>query len=159
MRFIFPDHPEYYVIGGLILVAVVGVVALYQYFFPPAVDRLRADPRYQAAFTLYNTNLQFENPTRDDRQAALAVAVTYLENEGVPADEARRNLQLTVAGYDRERSYDLRHEALAYEQLGAHELALEYFERAAMWQEDHDRTDYQFLQRCIARVRGKVRPG
>jgi hypothetical protein len=158
MRFIYPDNPEYYVIAGVALVVLVGVVALYQYFFPPAVDRLRTDPRYQAAFTLYTTNLQFENPTRDDRQAALAVAATYLEGEGVPADEARRNLQLIVAGYDRERSYDLRHEALAYEQLGANELALEYFERAAMWQEDHDRTDSQFLQRCIARVQGKIRP-
>jgi tetratricopeptide (TPR) repeat protein len=136
----------------------VGVVA-YQRLRPPAWERLLRDGRYHQALAVYATNLQHEEPTADDRRQALAAAVEYLTKEhGVAPEEARQNLPLVVARFDRDRSYELRHEAVAYEQAGAYGLALEYYERAARWQEEYDPKDYQFLQGCAARVRRKARP-
>src|SRR4051812_42305509 len=126
---IWVDRPELYAAVAVILVLAVAGMALYQWLFPPLVDKLRTDPRYQAAVSLYMSLLQFEGPTRDDRLSALAVACDQLEKQhDIPAGEARRNLLLLVAPYDRGRSYDLRHEAIAYEQIGANELALSHFE-------------------------------
>jgi hypothetical protein len=157
---VIPESPEVYILIGVVLVLAVAGAALYQRFFPPAAQKLLADQRYRAALSVYTDRLQMEQPTRADRQAALAAASDYLWNEGgVPAEEAGRNLLLVVAGHDRERSYDCRHDALAYEQAGAYEMALDCFETAAMWQEDHDPKDHQFLQRCLARVRKKVPQG
>jgi hypothetical protein len=67
-------------------------------------------------------------------------------------------MRLAVARFDRKQSNDVRNEAAFYERAGAYDLALEYYERAAWWQEKHDPKDYQFLQQCAARVRRKVRP-
>jgi hypothetical protein len=159
MRIIFiPDTPEFWLIAAAVLALII-VIAVYRWLRPPAAERLIADPRYRQALEVYAGNLQHEDPTYDDRQAALAVAADYLAAEhGVPAEEAEANLRLVAAVYDRERSYELRHEAIAYEQAGAYDQALDYYERAARWREGHDAEDYQFLQRCAARVRGKVRP-
>jgi hypothetical protein len=160
MRVYFiPESPDVYIFAAVFLVVAVACVTLYRRIFPPAALKLLADPRYQEALSIYTNHLRIEGPTRADRRAALAAASDHLVDErGVPAEEARLNLQSAVAGHDRERSYDMRHEALACEEAGEHEMALDYFERAAMWQEDHDPEDIQFLERCMTRVRGKIRP-
>jgi tetratricopeptide (TPR) repeat protein len=156
---IIPDTPEFWIIAAVVVLVIVGI-ALFRWLRPPLLQKLLEDARYQQALGVYADSLPHEELTRDNRRQAVAVAIQYLEKEhGIPPDEAGPNVRLVVAEHDRERSYELRHEALAYEQAGAYDLALDYFERAAVWQEEHDPKDYQFLQRCIARVRGKVRPG
>jgi hypothetical protein len=136
---------------------VVGILA-WRRLFPPAIEKLQRDQRYHQALAVYAANLRTEEPTREERRAALAAATAYLVNEhGVPEAEAAPNVRLLVAAYDREQSYELRHQALALEEAGDHESALAYFERAARLQKEHDRQDYRFLQRCVARVRGKMR--
>jgi hypothetical protein len=159
MRIIFfRDTPEFWIALAIVLVIVIGVV-IYHVIRPPPVKKLLQDGRYHQALAVYAGNLPPGEPTWEDRHNAFAVAAEYLTNEhGIPAEQAEPNLRLVVAEYDREQSYELRHEAIAYERAGAHELALEYFERAARLQEGHDREDYEFLQRCVARVRRKVRP-
>ncbi len=159
MRVIFiPDTPEFLVVLAALVLLVIGI-ALYQWLRPPAIKRLLPDGRYQQALAVYAANLGQPEPTPDERRQALAVAAEYLSREhGIAAEEAAANLRVLVAAYDRDQSYELRHEALAYEQAGAFQLALECFERAARLQEEHDPKDHQFLQRCVARVRGKVRP-
>src|SRR5262245_47964242 len=143
MRFIiFHDTPEFWAALGMVVLAIIGV-AIYQWLRPPAVKKVAADGRYQQAMSVYIDNTPREDPSREDRQKALAVATEYLMGEhGIPAEEAGANLLLLVKEYDREQSYELRHEALAYEQAGAYELALDYFERAARLQEEHDPEDY-----------------
>jgi tetratricopeptide (TPR) repeat protein len=158
MRFIiWQDSPEFWATAAVV-VAVIVCVAVYQCFRPPAWKRLLKDERYYQALSVYAANLRHEEPTRDDRRQALEAAVQYLVSEhGIPAEEARENLRLLVAQYDRDRSYELRNEAVAHEQAGAYGLALEYYERAARWQEEHDPKDHQFLQGCVDRVRRKAR--
>jgi len=165
VRIIFlPDNPDLILIGVAVVVLAVVGVALYQWIRPPALPKLREDPRYQQALEVYVRGLAHDPlespPTPEERQAALDLAAESLTKEhAVPADEARKNLRLVVAAHDKELSYELRHEALVHEQNGAYDLALDCFERAARLQVEHDREDHEFLQRCIARVRGKVRPG
>jgi hypothetical protein len=162
MRIVFlPDSPEVWAVAiGILVVTVIGV-AIYQWLRPPATKKLIEDPRYLQALDVYAAGLPGEaEPSRQDRQAALAAAVECLAKEhGVAAEEAERGLRLLIAEYDKDRSYELRHQALTYEQAGAYDLALDYFERAARLREEHDPEDYQFLQRCAARVRGKARTG
>jgi hypothetical protein len=137
---------------------VIGVV-VYQWLWPSASKKVLDDDRYHQALAVYIDSLRGEEPTRDDRRAALAAATLYLVNQhGIPSADAAQRMLLMVAAYDREQSYELRHEAIAFEEAGDYESALTYFERAARLQEDHDPADYRFLQACIARVRGKVRP-
>jgi tetratricopeptide (TPR) repeat protein len=161
MRFIYiPEDPLVWLIVGAIVLFGIGY-AVFRSIWPATIDKLQSDDRYRQALAVYAGNLpQQEEPTRDDRRNAFVAAAAYLTTDhGIAAEEAERNLRLVVAQYDREVSYDLRHEALGYERAGAHQLALEYFERAARLQEEHDPKDYQFLQRCIARVRKKVQCG
>jgi hypothetical protein len=159
MRFIvWNDTPEFYAALGFMVVLVIGI-AIYSWLRPPKWKKLIEDSRYHQAISVYAANLQQEKPTDDDRQHALTLAVGYLTNEhGIPAEEAEVNLRLLVAQHDRDRSYELRQEGSFYEQAGAHDLALDYYERAAWWQAEHDPKDHQFLQQCAARVRKKVRP-
>jgi tetratricopeptide (TPR) repeat protein len=160
-RIIFiPEDPMVWLfVIGLLVAGLVGV-AVYPWLWPAPIKKLVVDNRYTQAMAIYAGNLpQGTEPTREQRQDALAQAVDYLTHEhNIPSDQAMANLRIMVAEYDNEQSIDLRHEALAYEQAGAYELALEYFERAARLREEHDREDYEFLQRCIARVRKRVRP-
>jgi tetratricopeptide (TPR) repeat protein len=155
---IWNDTPEFLAAIGIVVALVIGV-AVYQWLRPPGWQRLLKDGRYHQALAVYAANLQHGDPTADDRRRALAAAVQYLTAEhAVPAEDAAANLRLVVAQYDRDRSYELRNEAVAHEQAGAYGLALEYYERAARWQQEHNPKDYQFLQTCVARVRSKVRP-
>jgi tetratricopeptide (TPR) repeat protein len=155
--FIWPDTPEFW--GGLaIVLGIIVCVLVYHVLWPPAWKKLLKDRRYDQGLGVYAEHLRHEDATNDDRRRAFAAAVQYLTNEhGIPPEEAAQNLRLLVAQYDRDRSYDLRNEAVAHEQAGAYGLALEYYERAARWQEEHDPKDFQFLQTCVDRVRRKAR--
>jgi tetratricopeptide (TPR) repeat protein len=161
--FIIPNSTEDWVILLTVLALVIGIgigVTVWQRLWPPATKKLLEDDRYHQALAVYAGNLPAEEPTRDDRRSALAAATLYLVNEhGIDSREAAPNVRLVVAAYDRDQSYELRHEGLAYEEAGDPESALAYYERAARLQEEHDPKDYQFLLRCADRVRRKVRSG
>lgn len=159
MRVIFiPESPEVWLVLGIVLLLLIAF-CIYRQIRPPLLQRLLADQRYRQALAIYAGNLPGESPPPEDLEKAFALACDCLIRDlGVPAAEAGPNLRLVVKDYDRARSYDLRHEALAYEEAGAHDLAVEFFERAARLQERHDPEDHAFLMRCVARVRGKVRP-
>src|SRR5262245_24419376 len=137
MRVIFlPTSPEAW-IGVLIVVALLIGVVLYQRLWPSASQRALEDGRYHQALAVSADNLPGEEPTRDDRRAAVAAATLYLVKEhGIPSAEAAPNMRRVVAAYDREQSYELRHEAIAYEEAGDYESALAYFVRAARLQEE-----------------------
>lgn len=158
MRFIiWRDTPEFWAALAIVLLIIVGA-CIYQWWRPPVWKKLLDDRRYQEALSVYAANLPREEPTAEDRRQAVVAAVEYLTMEhGLSAEEARPNVRVVVARYDRDQSYELRQEAVFYEQAGAYDLALDYYERAARWQQEHDPKDYQFLQQCAARVRKKVR--
>ncbi len=157
MRPIFiPDTPEAWLGIAAIVVLVVGIL-IYQWIRPPAWKKLIQDDRYRQALKVYAEVVHRDHELCDVRQQALAAGTAYLANEhGLAAEEASRNLRHVVAQYARDQSYELRNEGAAHEQAGAYELALDLYQRAAWWQEENDPKDYQFLQRCIARVRGKT---
>lgn len=157
--FILPDSPEVYLIGLATLVIGIIVVALYQWVRPPLLKTLLNDERYLHALTVYTNHLPTDTePSREQRHDARARAAEYLTREhGIAAVDAERNVRVVVAALDKDRSYELRQDAVTYEQAGAYELALDHYERAARLQEEHDKEDHAFLQRCIARVRKKVR--
>jgi tetratricopeptide (TPR) repeat protein len=161
MRPIFlPTDPETWLIVIVGMVVLIAGIAIYQWLRPPAVQRVMADARYPQAMGVYVGHLPADvEPDWEQRQHAFDAAVEYLTKEyGIAADEAGKNLRVLVGEYNKERSYELRQEAITYEQAGAYEMALDHFERAARLREGFDAEDYEFLQRCIARVRGKVRP-
>jgi hypothetical protein len=159
MRVLYiPQDPLVWLLIAGLVVAVL-VVAFFRRLFPSATKKALADPRYHQALAVYVDRLPGEDPTREERWDALDVATRYLIDEhGVAPAAAGPNLRRVVQQYDREQSYDLRHQGIAHEEAGEFEQALVYYERAARLQEQHDRADYEFLQRCVARVRGKVRP-
>ena len=154
---IIPESPIVWLIIAGLLVCGVGI-GLYQWLRPPAWQKLLQDDRYRQALKIYAATVRQEEAMCDVRRKALAVAIEYLVNDhGIPAAEAESNLRRIVVQYAREQSYELRNEAVAYEQEGSYDQALDCYQRAAWWQEDHDPKDYQFLQRCVTRVRGKAR--
>jgi hypothetical protein len=157
MRPIFiPDTPEAWIAIAAVVVLIVGIV-LYQWIRPPVWKRLMQDDRYRQALKVYAEVVHRDHSLSDVRHQAVAAATAYLVNQHrIVAGEADRNLRHVVAEYARDQSYELRNEGAAHEQAGAYDLALDFYQRAAWWQEEHNPKDYQFLQRCIARVRGKA---
>jgi hypothetical protein len=160
MRPIFiPDSPEPWLIVAAIVAVGLGIAA-YQWVRPPAWKKLLQDDRYRKALDVYAEAVGRDDQSAGVRRQALAAGTAYLADEcGIPVEEGEPNLLRVVAVYARDQSYELRHEAVAFEQAGAYDMALDCYQRAAWWQEDHDPKDYQFLQRCIARVRCKARSG
>lgn len=153
---IIPDSPEAWLIILAVIVIIAGAV-FYSWLRPPAWKKLLQDQRYCQALNVYADTVQSQDCLGDVRRHALATGTSFLTNEhGIPAEEAARNLRLVVAQYARDQSYALRQEAVAFEQDGHYDQALDHYQRAAWWQEDHDPKDYQFLQRCVARVRSKA---
>jgi tetratricopeptide (TPR) repeat protein len=145
-------------IGIGVIIAIGLAIAAWQGLFPSATKKLLKDDRYRQALRVYSEAVGAqEEPTLDDRREAFAAAAEYLVSEhGIPSAEAARNMRLMVAVYDRDQSYDLRNDAAIYEEAGDYQSALVNYERAARLQEQHDRKDYDVLQRCIARVRRKI---
>jgi hypothetical protein len=161
MPIFIPDSTEVWLMLAAILAVGVGGgvgIGVYQWLRPPLWKKLSQDERYCNALIVYAEAIGRDEQTGNIRRHAHAAGTAYLVNEhGIPAEEAGANLQRVVAVYARNQSYDLRSEGVNFEQAGAYDLALDCYQRAAWWQEEHDPKDYQFLQRCIARVRGKVR--
>ena len=118
MRFIFlPEDPDLILAGVAVVVLLILGVAAYHWIHPPVLPKLREDSRYQQALEVYARGLPRDPaespPAHEERQGALDLAAEYLTKEhAVPADEARKNLGLVVAAYDKDLSYELRHEAL-----------------------------------------------
>jgi hypothetical protein len=64
------------------------------------------DDGYRQALAVYLKHLRTQEPTREDRRAALAAAIAHLVTElGIPPTEASPNMGLVVAAYDRDQSY------------------------------------------------------
>jgi tetratricopeptide (TPR) repeat protein len=144
----------------LALVIAVGVaIFVWQYFWPSTRVKVLADERYRQALVVYADKLQREDavePTREERQAAFTEATEFLVREhGIPSAEAAARRHLMVAAYDRDQSYELRNEALGFEEAGAYASAIACYERAARLQEENDPKDHQFLLKCVSRVRRK----
>ena len=94
--------------------------------------------------------------TQEDRNRAMASAVEVLKTiHGLSPQVAGANLRLVLAELDRQRSYDLRSLAVQYEMSGDWEQALQHYEQAASLRVERDDRDYQFLMKCIQRVRDK----
>jgi hypothetical protein len=158
MPVIIPTNPEHLLYGLVAVALIVGIAIIWNRIFPPAIDKLLPDSRYQEALGVYAAKLANTDPSRDDRRAALQEATTYLiDNHDIPARRAKRNMRRMQAFYDREQSDGFRDTAFAYEEAGDYESALLNFQRAARWQKDHNRAAYDFLRRCAARVERKAR--
>ncbi len=144
------------VLGGVICIGL--AIAAWQRLFPSAIKKVLKDSRYHQALAVYRQHLGPEELALDDRRDAFTVATVYLVKEhGIPPEEAGPNMRLMVAAYDRDQSFDLRNDAAIYEEAGDYQSALVNYERAARLQEEHDQKDFEVLQRCIARVRRKMR--
>jgi hypothetical protein len=94
-------------------------------------------------------------PDGDDKTRALTAAVDFLQNSGIPAEKAEPALRLLIAELDRDRSYDLRNQAVEHEQAGEWDQAIECYGQAASLREEWDQKDCAFLLGCIERVRKK----
>lgn len=162
MRVIFiPNSNEEIAIIVGVIVLVLGiavVVSFYKRLFPSTISRLASDMRYRQALGVYVGNLQSEDPTREERRAAVIEAISYLVNDhGIPSAEASTNMRLVVATFDHDQSLALRQEGAAHEEAGDYASARAYYERAARLQEEHDPADHGFLLQCIARVSARIR--
>jgi hypothetical protein len=143
--------------GLAITLVIIAAIAIAGYRSASArAARLVKDPRYEQALQVYADGLRTDTePTREEKKNALAAAVNYLQNDGIPAAKAEKSLRLLVGELERERSYDLRTQAAEFEEASEWEKAIEYYRRAADLREEWDPADYQFLLKCINRVRGK----
>jgi tetratricopeptide (TPR) repeat protein len=119
--------------------------------------RLLKRDQYQEALHIYLDHLPADvEPGPEDKRGALAAGVAYLhEQHGIGRKEAEAHLQLLAAEIDRPRSHELRNQALAYEQEGQWDEAIDFYTQAANLQEQWDPKDHKFLLKCIERVRAK----
>jgi hypothetical protein len=145
--------------GLLTVLALVAVVVGWLWLFPPAplrLKRLARDRRYQEALQTYGRSLpEGSEHSPEEKEEALAAAIQVLEGQGVAPAAARVNLRLLLAEMDRQRSYELRHQAVVHEEAGEWDLAAQYYEQAARLRVDWDKNDCDFLLQCIRRVRDK----
>lgn len=144
---------------GLVAIAALvgGIIVVARFAKPARAQRLLQDERQQQALEVYCKFLEsLEEPTLQDRQQALATAVEFLVTQhGLPADKSDANLRLAVSEMDRGQSYELRQEAVEYEQSGNWQEAVQLYEQAAELQRPWDLKDHAFLLKCVARVRSK----
>src|SRR5262245_21681080 len=116
MRVIYiPNSTEEWIgilIALLIVLAVAGVIFLWNKISPPLLTRLVADERYQHAMGIYTDKIgNITESTREQRWAAFDAARDYLVGvRGIPLAEADKNLGVMVAAYDKDLSYGLRGE-------------------------------------------------
>lgn len=153
LRYTFPPG----LFGVLAVVAALAVFVWRMEAPNRRVQALGSDPRYRQALALYTQALAGnEDPSRDEQQQALNTAVAWLQQtHGIEAAAARTGLRQLMAAMDKERSYELRHMALALEQGGMYEGAIRHFRQAAALREEWDREDHAFLLECIRRVEQK----
>jgi hypothetical protein len=118
--------------------------------------RLLKNSSYQQAVEVYVKSLPADKePDREDRKKAIAAGVEFLQNSGIPAEQAESSLRLLIGELERGHSYDFRNQAVEHEQAGEWEQAIANYEKAARLREEWDRSDYEFLLKCIKRVRDK----
>ena len=141
--------------GILTVLGIIAVIVVWVRFFPPAQTRARRlskDPLYQQAMEVYERILTEKPDARADAQAE---TVTFLENQGVPRDKAETNLRLLLAEADRELSYELRNQAVVFEEAGEWDSAISLYQQAARLREQWDPKDHAFLLTCVQRVQTK----
>jgi tetratricopeptide (TPR) repeat protein len=159
-RFDSLDKPLTYRFPVGLLTALGIVVAIGARIYLSAQSRARRllkDNRYQQALEVYAKSLPSNSePNRQDIENALAGGVEFLlQTHGIPARKAGPHLRLLVSELERERSYELRNQGVEHEQAGEWEQAIGYYEQAACVRENWDKADYEFLLKCIQRVRDK----
>lgn len=145
-------------VGLLTVLGIVAAIGAGIFFSAPVrAGRLLKDSRYQQALQVYAKSLPSgSEPNREDIENALAAGLKFLEQDhGIPARKAEPNLRLLVRELERERSYALRNQAAEHEQASEWDQAIEYYGQAARVREKWDQQDYEFLLKCIQRVRDK----
>jgi hypothetical protein len=145
---------------GLVTVVglVVAIVVLVR-LFPTTqarLKRLSRDHKYVEAMQVYGKNLpEGAEPSAEEKERALATAVQTLQSQGISATTARANLRLILGEIDRQRSYELRNQAVIHEENGEWDQAAEHYEQAARLRLEWDKGDCAFLLGCVQRVRDK----
>ncbi len=152
----------YRVPAGLLTVVFLVILGLTVNYFMPStysrVQRLLQNTKYAQAVEVYEAALPGSNEesTAVLRRLALTTASDYLVNEkSVPRPEAESNLKMIVSQREEMTSKALRQLALAHEEAGEWDDALDRYEAAAELRELWDPKDYAFLQKCIHRVEQK----
>jgi tetratricopeptide (TPR) repeat protein len=151
---------------GLVTILLLGIALGIAIYFGSrkieVVQKLAADPRFQAALEVHHAALPpaEEQTTREHRRAALQTAIEFMETEHkVPLADAQTKVRGLVAAVDESRSKDLRYQASLHEQAGEWDEALDLYEEAAELRELWDEKDYAYLLKCIARVEKKQASG
>jgi tetratricopeptide (TPR) repeat protein len=149
---------RYWIPPGLATVmAVVAVACAAGYLSAVArAKRLRKDWKFDKALEIYIQSLLPDTePGEDDKRRAFAAGLEFLHRHEIPPTKAEAGLRLLVAQQVRDRSYELRNQAVLHEQAGEWEQAIDYYSHAARLQAEWDQRDHEFLLQCIARVRNK----
>jgi hypothetical protein len=146
--------------GLISLIFLVLIVAALIYFMPTEhrrVQRLLQDPKYTQAAEIYSASLpkDDEESTKEHREQALIAAIDFLVEKSIPRAEAAANLKKIISHHEELRSKHLRQQALAAEMAGDWNEAIDLYEEAAELRELWDEKDFEFLQKCIARVAKK----
>ena len=145
-------------VGLVTALGIVAAIGVCIYLSAKArARRLLKDNRYQQALAVYATSLPTgSEANREEIENAIAGGVEYLQQTyGIPAQKAEPRLRFLVKELERERSYELRNQGAEHEQAGEWEQAIEYYGQAARVREKWDQADYEFLLKCIQRVRDK----
>ena len=157
-------HPplRYRIPLGLVgLIFLIVFLAKIDSVFPSNAARARRmlkDPQYAQAVEVYERSLPGpdEESTADLRKQAFAAAVEFLTTaKSLGKSEAEARLRKIISWREEEKSKYLRQQALAYEETGDWNEALDHYEEAAELRELWDAKDFAFLQKCIARVEKK----
>ncbi|WP_254508348.1 tetratricopeptide repeat protein [Anatilimnocola floriformis] len=157
-------HPplRYRIPPGLIgLLILIVFLAKFDALFPTRIllaKRLLNDAQYVQAVEVYERSLPGpdEESTADLRKQAFAAAVEFLTTaKSLAKPEAEARLRKIISSREEEKSKYLRQQALAYEEAGDWNEALDHYEEAAELRELWDAKDFAFLQKCIRRVEQK----
>jgi hypothetical protein len=153
---------EYRVPAGLTTIVVLVLIAVAAIYLVPTqgkkVRRLLNDARYIQAAEIYAATLPKpeEETALEHRKLALATAIDFLvTDKSVPRTDAEANLRMILSLQEEQHSKYLRQQALAHEEAGEWNEALDLYEEAAELRELWDAKDFAFLQKCIARVEKK----
>lgn len=157
-----PPPLAYRIPAGLVtLVSLALVGGALLYFVPTQFSRTQRfmkDPQYVQAVEVYERTLPApeEESTADLRKHAFATAVEFLTTaKSLTKPQAEANLRTIISWREEQKSKYLREQALAYEEAGNWDEALDLYEEAAELRELWDPKDYAYLQKCIARVEKK----
>jgi tetratricopeptide (TPR) repeat protein len=146
-------------VGLATVVGIILVLIICAIFFPSKRARavkLARDERFDQALQVYDGVLkEIETPTADDKRIAYDTALKFLGEQGIPAQEAEANFRVLLGERDLDDSKTARAIGAAHEQAGEWAEAISSYQEAAALRREWDPADYDFLLKCIDRVRKK----